>query len=51
MDILRSSDYSSTETYLKILHPTSRGFVVKQHLIYASDKKMVSLKQFLAGGF
>ncbi len=24
-DILNSSDYSNTETYLKILHPTAEG--------------------------
>ena len=44
MDILRSSDYSNTKTYLKILHPTARGVVFKHHLKHASRKKMVGLK-------
>ena len=42
--ILRSSDYSNTKTYLKILQPTARGVVVKQHLIHASRKKTEGLK-------
>ena len=42
--ILRSSDYSNTKTYLKILQPTARGVVVKHHLIHASRKKMEGLK-------
>ena len=45
MDILRSSDYSNTETYLKILHLTARGVVAKHHLKHASHKKMVGLKR------
>ena len=44
MDILRSSDYSNTKTYLKILHPTAGGFVVKHHLKHATRKKMDGLK-------
>ncbi len=45
MDILRSSDYSNTETYLKMLHPTAGegdgggGGVVKQYQKHASSKK------------
>ena len=44
MDILRSSDDSNTTTYLKILHPTAGGVVVKHQLKHASSKKMVGLK-------
>ena len=44
MDILRTSDYSNTKTYPKILHPTARGVVAKHHLKHASRKKMVGLK-------
>ena len=40
----RSSDHSNTKTYLKILHPTAGGVVVKHHLKHASRKKMVGLK-------
>ena len=44
MGILRSSDCSNTKTYLKNLHPTAGGVVVKHHLKHASRKKMVGLK-------
>ena len=41
-DILGSSDYSNTNTYLKIVHPTSGGgggMVLLYHLKHASHKK------------
>ncbi len=44
MDILRSSHDCNTKTYLKIVHPTAGGVVVKHHLKHASRKKMVGLK-------
>ncbi len=44
MDVLRTSDYSNTKTYPKILQPTARGVVAKHHLKHASRKKMVGLK-------
>ena len=48
MDILMSSDYFNTKTYLKILHPTAwgggGGVVLKHHLKHASRKKTEGLK-------
>ncbi len=37
-DILGSSDYSNTTTYLKIVHQTYVGVVIKHHLKRASQK-------------
>ena len=50
MDVLRSSDYSNTKTYLKILHPTSGGGCCQTPPKQSFTRKNGGFKYFYSWG-